>query len=216
MKGIGTQSNSSRFYFVTREMAEKVLAACPDNQRQLIFALSRYGGLRCPSEHLALRWCDVDLPGGRMTVHSPKTEHHEGKAQRVVPIFPELRPYLEDAYQLAEPGAVYVITRYRDAKANLRTHMERIIEKAGLQPWPKLFQNLRSTRQTELAEEWPAHKVCAWMGNSEAIAQKHYLQVTDDDYDKASGALQPACTRLPQWATMPLNLSRLHREIPTV
>ena len=191
MKGIGTQSNASRFYFVTKEEAEKVLAACPDNQRQLIFALSRWGGLRCPSEHLALRWCDVDLANGRMVVRSPKTEHHAGKAQRIVPIFSELRPYLEDAQELAADGAEFVISRYRDAKSNLRTHMERIIEKAGLKPWPKLFQNLRSTRQTELAERFPAHCVCAWLGNSSDIAREHYLQVTDEHFAAAAATHNP-------------------------
>ena len=65
------------------------------SQWRLIFALSRYGGLRCPSEHLGLPWGDVDLDAGRMLVRSPKTERHEGKAERVVPIFPELRPYLQ-------------------------------------------------------------------------------------------------------------------------
>lgn len=33
----------------------------------------------------------------------------------------------------------------------------RIIAKAGLTPWPKLFQNLRITRETELAETNPLH-----------------------------------------------------------
>ena len=33
---------------MTRELAEKVLAACPDAEWRLIFALSRYAGLRCP------------------------------------------------------------------------------------------------------------------------------------------------------------------------
>ena len=32
---------------------------------------------------------------GRITVARLKTEHHEGKAERVMPLFPELRPYLE-------------------------------------------------------------------------------------------------------------------------
>ena len=41
-----------------------------------------------------------------------------------------------------------------------------------------MFHNLRSTRQTELAERYPIHVVCAWMGNSRAVAQEHYLQVT--------------------------------------
>ena len=48
------QPNASRFYFVTLEEAQKVVDACLYAKWQLIFALSRYGGLRCPSEHLAL------------------------------------------------------------------------------------------------------------------------------------------------------------------
>ena len=51
--------------------------------------------------------------------------------------------------------------------------------------WPKLFQNLRSTRETELAEDFPMHVVCQWIGNSQPIAAKHYLQVTDDHFSKA-------------------------------
>ena len=50
MKGIAVQANRSREFFVTREMAAKVLEACPDTQWRLLFALSRFGGLRCPSE----------------------------------------------------------------------------------------------------------------------------------------------------------------------
>lgn len=193
MKGISTQRNRARYRFVSRAEADKVLAACPDAQWRLLFALSRFAGLRCPSEHLGLRWCDVDWERGRMTIHSPKTARHEGKASRVVPIFPELRPYLEQVFDDAEPGTYWVITRYRDRNSNLRTQLERIIAKAGLQPWPKLFQNLRSTRQTELAEQFPQHVCCAWIGNSEDVAREHYLQLTDEHFERAiqgdSGAL---------------------------
>ncbi len=41
--------NRERDYFVTREVAEKVINACPDLEWRLLFALSRFGGLRCPS-----------------------------------------------------------------------------------------------------------------------------------------------------------------------
>ena len=53
------QANESRSYFVTQDEAENVLDACPDAQWRLIFALCRYGGLRCPSETLTLRWSDI-------------------------------------------------------------------------------------------------------------------------------------------------------------
>lgn len=178
-------ANPSRLYFVSRDDAEKVLAACPDAEWRLIFALSRYAGLRCPSEHLALRWGDVNWEHNRMTVRSPKTEHYDGKASRLVPIFPELLPYLLEAFEQAPDGGEYVITRCRDGSINLRTQLERIIRRAGLQPWPKLFHNLRATRETELAETFPLHVVCAWIGNSSAIAAKHYLQVTDEHFNRA-------------------------------
>jgi integrase len=190
------RANPERFFFIARKDADAVLTACPDHQWKLLFALSRYGGLRCPSEHLGLRWGDVNWTHGRITVRSPKTEHHEGKAERIVPLFPELRPYLQAALddlledfdpkekRLSEQP---LITRYRDTNTNLRTQLHRIIRKAKLTPWPKLFQNLRSTRETELAELFPIHVVCEWIGNSEAVARKHYLQVTEDHFAKAIG-----------------------------
>ncbi len=190
-------ANPARAFHVTPAMAQKVLDACPDNQWRVLFALSRYGGLRCPSEHLALRWGDINWEQARMTIHSPKTEHHDGKAFRVIPIFPELLPHLETAFHEAEPGSEYVITRYRQANANLRTQLNRIIAQAGLKPWPKLFQNLRATRETELAERFPLHVVCDWIGHSPKVAQKHYLQVTDDHFTLASrsAAQNPAQQR---------------------
>ena len=172
-------------HFVTPDEAVRVLDACPDLQWRTIFALCRYAGLRCPSEVLALRWQDVDWANDRFTVHSPKTEHHAGKASRIVPIFPELRPHLDELFGLAEPGADYVITRYRSTEANLRTQLHRIIRRANLEPWPSAFNSLRSTRQTELKEVYPRHVVCAWLGNSSPIADKHYLQVTDEHFQKA-------------------------------
>ena len=53
-------------------------------------------------------------------------------------------------------------------------------------PWPKLFQNLRSTRETELTETFPLHVVTSWLGNSQLIAAKHYLQVTDSHFQEAT------------------------------
>ena len=181
-----SQVNESRKHFVSQETTRKVLDACPDAEWRLILALCRYGGVRCPSELLPLLWSEVNWGQGRFLVHSPKTEHHEGGADRWVPIFPELRPYLEDAFEAAAPGTVHLINRYRDTNVNLRTQLQRIIRRAGVAAWPKLFHNLRASRETELAATFPLHVVCAWIGNSALIAQKHYLQVTDADFERAA------------------------------
>jgi len=151
----GSQTNKSRMYFVSREDAARVLDACSDSEWRLIFALSRFGGLRCPSEHMGLRWTDVDWARGRMLVHSPKTEGRPGRETRSIPLFPELLVHLREAFELAEPGSEWIIARHRDASVNLRTQLTRILRKAGLSPWPRLFQNLRSSRQTELAAKHP-------------------------------------------------------------
>ncbi|MGZ0174307.1 MAG: tyrosine-type recombinase/integrase [Planctomycetales bacterium] len=177
--------NPEKFYFVTPEEISRVFEACPDAQWRMIFALSRYAGMRCPSEHLRLKWSDIDWANGRIHITSPKTEHHIGGESRVAPLFPELLPFLRDCFEQAEDGTEFVITRYREATQNLGTQGKRIVRQAGLKPWPKLFQNLRSTRETELAEDYPMHVVCAWIGNSQPIAAKHYLQVTDAHFARA-------------------------------
>ncbi len=178
--------NKEKERFVTPEEAQKILIACPDPEWRLIFSLCRYGGLRCPSEVLLLKWKDVHFNERRIVVTSPKTAHHKGHEQRVIPLFPELALSLNDVRSDQVAADDFVITRYRSANQNLRTQFTRIIKKANLTPWPKPFQNLRSTRETELMEHYPAHVVCAWIGNSEAVARKHYLQVTDTHFERAS------------------------------
>jgi integrase len=186
------RADKDRQYFVTRDETAKLLEACPDAQWRLLVALSRYGGLRTPSESLALKWGDVDWANGRMTVKSPKTAHHRGKASRVVPIFPELRPYLDEAFAEAEEGTVHVVTRYRKSGgANFGTHLSRLVMRAGLTAWPKLWHNMRSSRQTELAETFPSHVVCAWIGNSKAVADEHYLQVTEEHFARVLHGPEP-------------------------
>ena len=180
------KSNRANDYYITRKEAAAGLDACPDVQWRLLFALSRFGGLRCPSEHLGLRWGDIDWQRGRFRVTLPKTAHHDGQGDRFVPLFPELRPILADAFDATEPGQEYVINRPRDSGTNRRTHMLRIIRTAGLVPWPKLFHNLRASRQTELAAINPAHLVCEWLGNTPAVAREHDLRVTDSDYERAA------------------------------
>lgn len=66
-----------RLRFVEREEIARVLDACQDHLWRTIVALARYGGLRCPSEVLSLRWQDVNWGSSRIVVQSPKTEHRE-------------------------------------------------------------------------------------------------------------------------------------------
>ena len=98
-----------------------------------------------------------------------------------------MRPYLEKWRSQGPADAKWVIHCSRSSRVNLRTQLLRILEKAKVKPWPKLFQNLRSSRETERVKQFPVHVVCAWLGNTPKIAMKHYLQVTKEDYKKAAG-----------------------------
>lgn len=187
----GTQTNPSRKHFVSRETIEAVIAACPNNDWRLIFALARYAGLRTPSELQELKWSDVNWERQRFTVQVPKKAHIAGHETRVVPIFAELRPHLERAFDEAEKGAVYVAPRAR-GDVNLRTYAHRILKNAGVAVWPKLFNNLRASCEIELMRRHPAHLVHEWIGHSARVAEAHYLQATDADYEAAAGGSTPA------------------------
>jgi hypothetical protein len=99
----GTKPNTERSRYVSRETIAAVLEACPHDEWRLLVHPSRFAGLRIPSEALTLSWDDVDWDKERLTVHSPKTEHHDGKSQRTIPLFPKVREYLDRLWSVA-PG----------------------------------------------------------------------------------------------------------------
>ena len=49
---------------------------------------------------------------------------------------------------------------------------ERLVKRAGLQPWPRLFHAMRASCETELAKEYPIHVVTSWLGNTPRIASR--------------------------------------------
>ena len=184
-----------RLRYVSVADIEKVIAAAKPKW-QIIIALARHGGLRCPSEVVALKWEHVNFATSRMTVPSCKTAHL-GKAWRTVPIFPELRPHLRRAFELAAEGAVYVVPgNLMEIAAKpggwhnicLSSRFAQIIRRAGLEVWPRIFQNLRASKETDLMQSHPIHVVTGWMGNTPQIALAHYLQTLEGDFDKAIGA----------------------------
>jgi hypothetical protein len=98
----------------------------------------------------------VNWAKGRLTVRAKKTEHHGADhAVRVVPICPELRALLADAFERAEPGATSIVPMASRPGVNLRTYLERIIGNAGHSLLPRLLQNLRAS--------WAAASRALWL-----------------------------------------------------
>ncbi len=177
-------SNPKRQQFVPHEWIERCIRKSPCESWRIIIALARYGGLR-RDECLQVRWADVDIPAKRFIVRATKTEHCEDGGVRIVPIFPELLPHMMRCKEMAAEGAEFLQSRYKSGD-NIGTQFKRIIELAGVMPWPKLFQNLRASRETELLARFPAKDVAAWLGNSVPVAMKHYAMATAESFDRAT------------------------------
>jgi len=183
---VGAATNDDRQVFIPRDTIAKVLDKCPNWQWRSVVALTRYGGLRCPSEVALLKWSDIHWDTERITVTSPKTARY-GKATRVVPLFLELREALDEAFSMADEGETWVIPMLGgEPNKNLGTTFKKIVRRAGVEVWPKPFQNMRSSRQTDLEQDFPTYVVCRWLGNTPKIAHKHYLKVTDDHFKMAT------------------------------
>jgi len=149
--------------------------------------------LRIPSEALSLRWGDILWAEERIVVTSPKTEK-QGKPFRVIPLFPLLRPYLEEAWEAAPEGAEWVFPEEWRKRAmgpsgwrncNFRSVFQKILRRAGVEPWPRLWHNLRASCESDLAQAFPLATVVKWLGNTPAIALRHYVDVTDEAFERA-------------------------------
>ncbi len=184
-----TRKNRERDFFLTRDQTEKILAACPDAEWRLLVSLWRYAGLR-KMEAFHLTWGDVLRNDGKMRVHATKTAHHEGKDVRYVGLR-DIRQHLEDVFQEQLPTGKHslpaddsIITRFSKTNCNLDKPFKVILHKAGIVPWPKLFQNMRASCETQwLDEGHPAHVVAAMIGHSVKVQRASYAQITDGHFE---------------------------------
>ena len=125
----------------------------------------------------------------RFYVRSPKTEHHEGKEGRWVPLFPELKSELESLFfDSASESREFVINRYRnDRKQNLGPAFEKIVLRSGLKPFPRPFDNMRASRANEVFRRWGAVLEKQWIGHDPRIFADHYWMAMDIDFQLAAG-----------------------------
>lgn len=196
--------------YVSVEETEKLIEAAPNVWWRTIIALARYAGMRCPSEVLSLEWDGINWDQGTMRITSPKTDCHDHGGQRIAPIFERLRPHLDEAWEAAADGQTHVIPEglYLPAAngprgwngCNLRTTFQKIVRRAGLEEWPRLFHALRSSCETDLAHEYPITTVCKWIGNTVAVAARHYVDPSDHDIRRAAGLAGKAVQNPVQYA----------------
>ena len=177
------KTKKERHFYVSPELSQRVLEAMPNVVWRLRWTLMRYQGLRVPSEMNELRWEDVDWSGNRIRIRSPKTAHIEGKESRLAGIMPEVLPLLEQQFELAEEGAEFVLPRM--AHKNYRKFFLKYLERAGIDVWPALFNNLRKSAVTDAHDWLPPHVCDSWFGHSETVFKDHYAQVTEEHFKAA-------------------------------
>ncbi len=172
---------ANRDRYVTADEAAKILDACHSSAWRVLFGLARFAGLRSTSETHRLTWADVDWARKRLSVYAPKTD-----STRIVPITADLFDILQETFDAAAEGTINVVC-LGSHRSNLHRGLETIIKRAGLAPWDDLFQTLRRSAETDFARTHPQHAVSKWIGHSMAVSERHYLQVTDDLIDAATG-----------------------------
>lgn len=186
----GRQTNGSRSFYVSPSLTEEIFDELPNCETRLVFALGRWLGLRLPSEALELRWSDVNWSASSIRVYSPKTERYEGKDVRLVPIFSELLPWLEQAFEEADDGAEFLCPHLRSVKAPgqvFTKSLKAAVKRCGVKPWPKFLINLRASRATEIDAKFGPKCESEWIGHGADVALKSYLMQTDDAWQRATG-----------------------------
>jgi integrase len=181
LKFAANKIDKERESYIDPDKFQKIIDKACHSQAELLFRLARFGGLRIPHEALSLEWSHCDWEKMQLTIpRGTKTGY------RVMPIFPGFAKQLQEAFESAEDGSIYVITeRRQSARIVWRKWLEEAISKAGQEVWPKLWMNLRASCRTDLEEKFPSHVCDVWLGHSTKVAKEHYLRVTPDHWKEA-------------------------------
>ena len=184
LKSGPTPSKYTRY--VTPEVIGRVIGACPSREWALLFGLARYAGLRVPSETHRLTWADVNWADAKLTVHAPKTEGFTGHERRIVPIEPRLMALLQDRFEQCEEGQTHLVTIR--GQGCISRYVDMILTAAGVEPWRRLWQTLRSSCEREWALRYPQYAVSKWIGHSIEVSGRHYTDgVPDELFARAAG-----------------------------
>lgn len=157
----GSSVNRERMRYVGVEEVERLLGVCDGTMRGLV-SLARWCGLRSPSESRGLRWCDV---------HDGWLQVGGKTGSRMVPLGERVRAELGE-----RGGGEEAVLKGLAEDSTLRMRLRALIEKAGMEPWPRVFHNLRASCAMDWVKRVPATSVAQWMGHGLGVSMDHYLQ----------------------------------------
>jgi integrase len=181
---------------LTLDEVTRLLDACTCRAQRRALALAAYAGLRA-GEIRALRWKDIDLKAGTLTVRfnkcrgvvsTPKSGH-----ERLIPLVDALRRELAGDGSKPEPAAL--VSRNALGKPwgefTLRATFKRVCKRAGLSGWR--FHDLRHFFVTALFRAGvPAPTVQALAGHADLSTTQRYAHTSRADLRAAMDRLGDA------------------------
>jgi integrase len=186
----------------------------PDPRMRMLYATAICTGLRV-GELLALRWRDVDLASGRLTVRESKTDAGTG---REIDLWEELREELaifKSCAEWAKPGdfVFATATGRADSRSNVARRLRRAVTRANLclaaDGLPEIPGELspHSLRRTFASflycrGESPVY-VMQQMGHSDPkLALRIYTKTMGDVRRRGAGARLTSVLRGAEWAQL--------------
>ena len=105
---------------------------------------------------------------------------------REIPIRPELEAILTQTHADVPAGTNRVC--HPISANNLTRKIQKLIRAAGLEPWAKGFQSLRSSAEND----WKLLGVAeatysAWQGHDPSVSRKNYVRPTDAEFAAVTG-----------------------------
>ena len=180
----GATGNRERDFQVPAEWAPRILDACPSQCWRTLFCLWRFAGLR-QQEPILLTRDSVDLESCKLRVYATKTERYLHGGFRSVPIVPLLAQELRRHLATMPTHETYLI--YENRRKAFDRGFQYILMQAGLDRWPKTFQNMRASCENDwIAQGIPAHVVADWLGHSVKTQEKYYLRVLPEYFDRVT------------------------------
>lgn len=182
------ESNRERDFYVPPVLVNRLIEIA-DPEFAAILAFARYAALRSPSETTAVRWSWVDWETDTITIHSPKT------GLRKIPLFAELRPHLLKLWDASPERDDLLFPNHQITGTALTNKLQRLLRSVKEVLWPKPWNNMRASCETDLLSIYPALTVVKWVGHSLRISEKHYAQISKEHHDRAVAAGAAANSR---------------------